>query len=102
MRRAEQETIIRWDEEEQLVHLYSASPKVWRQLAKRGFTVREQVCDRTGAPSGRFYEPVPLASFRFGMKRRMTAAQRDGARERLLKVRNPSEPLGVRNQTAET
>jgi hypothetical protein len=34
--RAEQETVIRWDEDERVVHVYSASPKTWRRMARLG------------------------------------------------------------------
>ena len=34
--RAEQETVIRWDEAEQEVRIWSASPKTWRRMGAAG------------------------------------------------------------------
>jgi len=65
--RAEQETVFRWDEEEKLVYVWSASPVTWRKLARLGIRpVRET--SREGQPTGKFYR-LPLARFRWGLKR---------------------------------
>jgi hypothetical protein len=37
--RSEQETIIRWGEADQVVTVYSASPKTWRRCARLGLEV---------------------------------------------------------------
>ncbi len=37
MTRAEQETVIRWDEESKTVHMWTASPVVMRKMAHLGF-----------------------------------------------------------------
>lgn len=64
--RAEQETVIRWDEGEKVVHVYSASPVTWRRLARLGLTpIRET--RHEGEVTGRFYT-LPLARFRWGLK----------------------------------
>ena len=47
MTKAEQETIIRWDEEDQIAHLYTAHPPQARRWEKRGYPV--QVLDRDAA-----------------------------------------------------
>ncbi len=73
--RAEQETILRWDEEEQVVHVYSASPKTWRKCARLGLTPVKETRLRTGEPSGKFYR-VPFADFRWGLKAKSTAPRR--------------------------
>lgn len=39
MTRAEQETIIRWDEEEQVAHCYTCSPRILRLWTKRGYDI---------------------------------------------------------------
>jgi hypothetical protein len=67
MTKAEQETTIRWDLEERMVHIWSAQETVWGKLARLGVApVRETT--RHGRPSGRFYM-LPLARFRWGLKR---------------------------------
>ena len=66
--RDEQETIVRWDEATQAVHVYSASPRTWRRAAKLGLVVAREV-RQDGVITGRFYAPVPLAKFRWGLKR---------------------------------
>lgn len=63
--RSEQETIFRWDEEEQIVRIYSASPKTWRQLARLGVAPTKETVN--GKPSGRFYS-VPFTYFRWRLK----------------------------------
>lgn len=66
--RAEQETVVRWDREEQAVHLWSADPVTWRKMAR----LRLEPIKETrfpGAPvSGRFYR-LPLTRFRWGLRR---------------------------------
>jgi hypothetical protein len=86
--KAEQETIIRWDEEERLVHVYSASPVIWRRLEREGFAVREETFHK-GELRGRFYEPFPLSELTWRKKRprTLTPEQREAARERILKLR---------------
>jgi len=61
--RAEQETVIRWDREDD-VHVWSASPVTWRKLER--LAVRETTCQRR--VSGRFYG-IPVGRFRWGLKR---------------------------------
>ena len=46
--RAEQETVIRWDEAEPEVRIWSASPKTWRRMARLGVApYRETTTERT-------------------------------------------------------
>jgi hypothetical protein len=66
--RAEQETVIRWDEHEQEVRIWSASPKTWRRMARLGLTPHRETTTG-GTPSGRFYR-VPAERFRWGTKRK--------------------------------
>ena len=64
--RAEQETTIRWNEDDKVVHVWSASPVTWRKMARLGLPpVRGSVID--GHEAGRFYR-VPLSRFRWGLK----------------------------------
>lgn len=60
---AEQETVIRWDREDDTVHLFSADPTIWRRLERCGM-VPTRVSTVKGAECGRFYV-VPKAKFRF-------------------------------------
>ena len=56
MTRAEQETLIRWDAEEREVHVWSADPAVWRQLARLGVAVLEETRPSGSSEvTGRFY-----------------------------------------------
>jgi hypothetical protein len=64
--RAEQETILRWDREDDQVHVWTASPVNWRKLERLGITpIRE-----TRFPGGAVgrpilpdsAEPVPLGA----------------------------------------
>lgn len=90
---AERETIIRWDDEERLVQVYSASPVWWRKLARLGFTVREETT-RHGEVTGRFYEPVPVDGFRFRKKRTVSASHRARLQERGFLRRNRTKNRG--------
>jgi len=63
--RAEQETIIRWDREDPLAHVFSASPVVWRKLARLGLEPTRRSTVR-GAEVGRFYK-VPLGRLRWSI-----------------------------------
>ena len=76
MTRAETETIFRWDREELVVHIWTADRTVMRKLDRLGVPVEEETHgQRTGELTGRFYHPIPLAAFRWGMKRAASAAQ---------------------------
>jgi hypothetical protein len=67
--RAEQETVLRWDHEAELVHVWSASPRTWRKLDRLGILPCRQTT-HGGRVSGRFYV-ISLARFRWGLKRRL-------------------------------
>src|SRR5574338_42735 len=94
MTRAEQETVIRWDREEQVVHIWSADPVVWRKLARLGVAVREETTHK-GEITGRFYQPLPLALFKFGVKRERTEAQRAAARKAGARLAGTKKVLGA-------
>jgi len=74
--RAEQETTIRWDEEEQIVHIWSASPKTWRKMARLGVPHTRETT-QGGKPNGRFYQ-VPESQFRWRLKSAARVAARQG------------------------
>jgi hypothetical protein len=65
--RAEQETVIRFDRAAPAAHLFSASPVVWRKLARLGLEPVRRSTVR-GVEVGRFYR-VPLARLRWGIRR---------------------------------
>jgi hypothetical protein len=82
--RSEQETVIRWDEEEKVVHVWSASPVTWRKMARLGIQPTKETTTR-GEPSGKFYT-VPLEGFRWRLK--STRAGNPGN----LRKRPPASP----------
>ena len=86
--RAEQETILRWDEDEKIVYVYSASPVTWRKMARLGVHPTKQTTFQ-GNPSGKFYR-VPFSGFRWGLKRQVVV----GGAPRGFARRNPA-PDGV-------
>ena len=91
MTKAEMETVIRWDREELLVHIWTADKTVMRKLDRLGVPVKEEIyAQRTGEVTGRFYQPIPLARFRFGLKRERTAAQAAAARKGAFSARTPA------------
>jgi hypothetical protein len=94
MTKAEQETVIGWNEEDKLVHLYSSSPLTWRKAARLGFEVREET-NRAGERTGRFYVAIPLAEFTWRRKRPKTAAQIESARQNAKRLRPRAQSTEV-------
>ena len=90
--RAEQETTIRWDEEDKTAHVYTASPVVLRKLNK--------LCDQFPDIYQRTLEEfdgekmvaarytVYKGLVRFAKPRKMSEAQREVAAERLSRMRS--------------
>jgi hypothetical protein len=75
--KAEQETIIRWDQEERKVHLYTGYHAEARKWERAGYAV--EVCDRTktGEPRGwRSTAPVEALRLRKLDKGRVAARPR--------------------------
>jgi len=66
--RAEQETVIRWDEDEQIVHIWSASPVTWRKMARLGVHPARETTAQ-GQPAGKVYT-MPLGQFSWRLKRK--------------------------------
>jgi hypothetical protein len=61
--KAEQETIIRWDQEERVLHLYTAYPSDARKWERLGYSV--EVCGRTQAGEARGWRAqAPLEALR--------------------------------------
>ena len=85
--RLEQETVIRWDEEEKLARIYTASPISMRKLDKLCEEAPEEYErvwteeDAEGRITAAKYE-VFKDFIRFGKPRIVTEEQREAARER--------------------
>ena len=95
MLRAEQETVVRWDRDEQLVYIWSADPTVWRKLQRLGLAIREEThAQRTGEITGRFYVPVPVERLRWGMKGERSAAQLAAAQKAGERLKKAKKLLG--------
>lgn len=63
MRRAERETILRFDDDERRLHLFTASPTVARRWTMQGIPLQVTGRDRQGRPQG-WGAVVPLACLR--------------------------------------
>jgi hypothetical protein len=63
MTKAEQETIIRWDQEERLAHLYTAYPPEARRWERLGYPVRVYSRTQNGTPRT-WAADVPIAAIR--------------------------------------
>ena len=92
MTKTEQETIIRWDQDDQVADLYTAYPPQARRWAKQGYSVEVSDRDAGGNPRG-WRCRVPKEAVRFRqvrdgqvVKRRTGAGRQfraiDGASER--------------------
>ena len=92
---AERETVIRWDEYDRGVTIWSASPAVLRKLAKLGLMPTSESRHRTGELHGREYR-VPLAQLRWRLKAKraeLSEADRRRLRERLVS-RHGAQKIG--------
>ena len=59
--------VLRWDRGGEYVHVWSASPVIWRKLDRLGIQpIRETTCQ--GAVSGRCYG-IPISRFHWRFKR---------------------------------
>jgi hypothetical protein len=72
---AERETVIQFDDESKTVIIWSCQAPVLRKLHRLGLTPHRESRRRdTGAFHGREFR-IPLAAFRWGLKRRGTPRQ---------------------------
>jgi hypothetical protein len=76
--KAERETIIRWDEEDRTVIVYTASPPVMRKLERAGQVAWRESRRQDGTLYGKEYKVDP-ALFRWRVR---TPAQLTAARKR--------------------
>lgn len=88
MTRAEQETIIRWDEEEQVAHCYTCSPRIQRLWARKGYTVEPDP-----AKDGGFRTKLPFRMIRWGKP--LSDTQREDLSRRARQLRPPRDKAGV-------
>jgi hypothetical protein len=89
--RTEQETVIRWDEDDQEICVYSASPKTWRKCARLGLLPVTETRLRSGETSGKAYR-VPVGQFRWGLKRKGSSRGNAGALEKARAARRVRKP----------
>ena len=75
----EHETIIRWDLEERVVHVWSSQLSVWRRMAQLGLSPQKSSTSH-GVETGRWYA-LPLEQFRWGVKRKGTGPGNPAALE---------------------
>ena len=91
MTKAEQETTIRWDEEEQIAHLYTACPAQARRWEKQGYPVEVADCDAGGTPRG-WWCSVPKEAIRFRrVKDGQVVKRRTGAGRQFRAINGASE-----------
>ena len=62
--KAEQETIIRWDQEEHVAWLYTAHPAQARRWERLGYPMEVSDRDQRGSPTG-WGAKVPVEAIRF-------------------------------------
>ncbi len=88
---AEQETVIRWDREDPLVHIWTASPTEMRRLAQKGLASTRET-NSGGRVTGRWYV-IPRREFRWGLKRQGARLSPEHARA-LQAGRRPAAGTG--------
>ena len=95
--KAEQETILRWDEEEQELHVWTASPVVERKLRRLGYAPIS-VGIRDGKPgSWKYRLPLRVLTIRSARSLVKTPAQAKAALdagERLRRMGTKQPPNG--------
>lgn len=77
MTKAEQESIFRWDSEEEVVHVYTCHPPVRRKLVKAGYSSIKS-CKQRGKETSWSFR-VPLDQFRWRIGRRKQTGGRQFA-----------------------
>src|SRR2546427_7831641 len=90
MTKAEQETILRWSADDEIVSIFTAHPPAKRKLERAGY--RPTKISTVGAEVGWFYRvPVSELRWRVGAKKRpsrpMTEEQRQAVADRLTRAR---------------
>jgi len=87
MTKAEQETIIRWDQQDRLAHLWTAYEPDARRWQRAGYGVSTETTDRSGQPTS-WSARVPVGAIRYRPVRDGHLVKRKGHRKgRLLGYR---------------
>ena len=99
MTKAEQETTIRWDEEEQIAHLYTAVAGQARRWTKQGYPVEVADRDAGGTPRG-WWCSVPKEAIRFRRVRDgQVVKRRTGAGRQFRTIDGASEHRAAPSKT---
>lgn len=100
MTRAEQETTIRWDQEDRTAELWTAYAPDARKWEKAGYTVWPYAFDRDGNPQS-WAARVPCEAIRYRQVKDGRVAKRRGHRKgRLLGVSQTDQLVEVEPDTA--
>ena len=79
MTKAEQETIVRWGQEEQVAHLWTAYGPQARQWTRLGYSVRVFATTKSGHPQS-WTARVPCGAIRFRRLKDGVIVRRQGHR----------------------
>jgi hypothetical protein len=96
MTKDEQETILRWDAEANVVSIFTAYPPTMRKLTRAGYQPY-RVNMRGGRQDGWFFR-VPVGELRWRVgarspaRRRLSEPEREARRERLARARLARQP----------
>ena len=80
MTKSEQETMIRWDQEERIAHLWTAYPADARRWERAGYWYQVHSYGSDGSPRSWAAE-VPIAAIRFRQIRNGSVLRRRGHRK---------------------
>jgi hypothetical protein len=100
--KAERETVCQWDDESRTVVIWSASPTVIRRLHRLGLTPSSESRRTDGRLHGYEFR-LPVASFRWGLRRQRKAQNQGFLRGRpAVDASSSSERVSGRGQSADT
>ena len=94
MTKAEQETVIRWDQDERLAHLWTAYEPDARRWERLGYSVRVFQTGRDGQPRSWSAE-VPMEAVRWRPLENGRVKRRRGHRKGRVFVAQPDELVGA-------
>ena len=102
MTKAEQETIIRWDQVDEVADLYTAHPAQARRWIKQGYPVEVSQCDSAGEPCA-WRCTVPKDAVRFRQVRNgQVVRRRTGTGRQFCANDGASEPRAAPRKTPAT
>lgn len=83
----ERETIIRWDEDEKVVYIYTSSNPVIRRLnSKLKLKIEKEIKNQDGVVTGVEFK-LPLKEFRFGLRKKYSQERLEALHERTKKMK---------------